>query len=494
MRRYFRRALPASAMLTALAMALLPGGYLGQVAAQGSAFLETFDGAPSAPAAYTNPDNWDILVQGFGDTEPFLAQHGPHCEAPGFPYTPTNSHQISTESDAVFQCNGHLMTTLGLTGYGAVYMTPPALMDMSGGTAVLKWDMSTLRTAARDWVDIVINPYAERQELAYNNNDQHVPPDNIHVELGGTNEFNVTQRVGGGHDVKIDGDSYTTWDMVMEAQNPPLTESAARRDSFEIDLSTTHIKVCLTGNNTGQTYTYKGQQGFCWVDADLPTPLSQSVWGTTAQVQLNHRNYNAEKSCTDVEDQFNIVHSPSADAKCPPDTWHWDNVKIEPAIPYSVIQPTQANLVVSDPSPQTVTFSKAAPANTNLEYVTMGKNSQAQVSFDNGATWQKANFQPATADGHDENGEMVWMPVPVGVQSVMVRGANGFWGKYWSYGFNLISKNDATLPQPAAPAPAPEAPQAPDVLQPPAANGDTPTDSQPSDAPQVQPDDGGMGD
>jgi hypothetical protein len=41
--------------------------------------------------------------------------------------------------------------------------------------------------------------------------------------------------------------------------------------------------------------------------------------------------------------------------------------------------------------------------------------------------------------GHDEAAEMVWMPVPIGTQSIQVRGANGFWGGYSSGGFNLVS-------------------------------------------------------
>jgi hypothetical protein len=210
--------------------------------------------------------------------------------------------------DAVFICNGHLMTSLGVTGYAAVYMTPPALLDLRSGPATLKWDMSTLRTAARDWVDVVLTPYGEHQLLAYNNLDQHVPPDAIHVELAGTNGFQVTQRVAG-VDHAVGGDVLTTWDMVQAAQTPPLVEDAARRDSFEVDLSATHVRVCLTGNNTGQVYTWAGHAGFCWVDADLPVPLAAGVWANQAAVEFAHRDYNPEKSCTDVEDAFHLVHS-----------------------------------------------------------------------------------------------------------------------------------------------------------------------------------------
>ena len=185
MRRVFRLGVPVATLLVAVVVVTNPGSYLDRVLAQVAGFLETFDGTPAAPAAYTNPNNWDILSSGFNSNEPNLAQHGPDCGTPGFPYTSTNSHLMTSPADMVFICNGHLMTSIGITGYGAVYMMPPALMDFRSGTATLRWDMSTLRTASRDWVDVVLTPYAQRQIFAYNNNDQHVPPDNIHIQVAG---------------------------------------------------------------------------------------------------------------------------------------------------------------------------------------------------------------------------------------------------------------------------------------------------------------------
>ena len=189
--------------------------------------------------------------------------------------------------------------------------------------------MSTLRTAARDWVDFVIMPVDQRHIFAYNNIDQHIPPDNVHIQLaGGGNVFLVSQHVAGGSDVPISGDTYTSWNMVQAAPNPPLGEDAARRDTFQVELSSTHLRVCIIGNNTGQSYTYQGRQGFCWVDTNLPTPLRSSVWHNQAVVQLDHRDYNPEKSCTTETDQFNTNHGPYGDANCPPNTWHWDNVSL----------------------------------------------------------------------------------------------------------------------------------------------------------------------
>jgi hypothetical protein len=66
---------------------------------------------------------------------------------------------------------------------------------------------------------------------------------------------------------------------------------------FQIEISRTHLRVCLTGNSAGQTYTYRGESGFCWIDADLPTPLSSGVWNDQAVFMITHVAYNPENSC-----------------------------------------------------------------------------------------------------------------------------------------------------------------------------------------------------
>ena len=95
------------------------------------------------------------------------ADHGTDCGPP------PASHVITRVEDTVFQCKGHIMTAIN-AGYGAVYLTPNALMDFGQGESVLKWDMSTLRTASRDWVDIVLMPYDEN--LQVNFQDVHTAP------------------------------------------------------------------------------------------------------------------------------------------------------------------------------------------------------------------------------------------------------------------------------------------------------------------------------
>jgi hypothetical protein len=424
-------------------------------------FLETFDGAPTAPLTYQNPHSWDIFSSGFNTLENGaavqVAQHGPACDRPGFPYTTSNTHPITSTADQVFICNNHLMTANGLTGYGAIYMVPPALADFSAGTAVLRWDMSTLRTAARDWVYFTLMPFDGHNKFSYNNNDQAVAPDNIDIKLAGPNVFQATQRVGGGGDIAIGGDGFTTWDMVQAANG--LTEDAARRDTFEIDLSSTHLRVCITGNNTGQSYTYQGRSGFCWVDSDLPTPLNAAVWHGQAVFLMTHVTYNAEKSCSAAEDQFFIVHNPVGDAQCPPDTWHWDNVSINPAVAFTILNPQQRFAEFSDPGgANTVTFAQPAPAGAHLSFVAAGDCNGQRFSVDGGATWIAALPQPATTQcQHPENGGEYWTPIPQGATSVKFTGQRGF--GVWDVGGIAIWVGGGQLPAVSQQAPAQQVPQ-----------------------------------
>src|SRR2546423_1025342 len=132
--------------ILATGVVLLSGTAASQVAVQAATtLLQTFDGSPAHPTPYV-PTDWDITILSHSATSlrPMNADHGSDCSAP--PAT----HVVARTDDMVFMCNGHIMTAVN-NGYGAVYLTPNALMDFSQGESVLKWDMSTNRTASRDW-------------------------------------------------------------------------------------------------------------------------------------------------------------------------------------------------------------------------------------------------------------------------------------------------------------------------------------------------------
>lgn len=457
-------------------------------------FIENFSGRPSSPLNYANPNNWDIMVFGVDARQPNLAQHGPACEAPGFPYVPgVNTHSFSTQNQAVFICNDHVMTSVGVAGYGAVYMTPPAVADFSAGSARIAWDMSTLRTSSRDWVYITITPFSEHHELPYINTDQHIPPHNIKIALAGTDNFELFQN-GGFQNSKLGNtDTSTTWDDVFRAQTPPTAQSPVRRDTFEITLSRTNISLCMPN------YTWRGQQPFCWArNVVLRESLSPDVWGDQASVQFTHVSYNAEKSCeqeaidagytddkgqpTSLRDQFDIVHNAFGDEHCPSNTWHWDNVSINPAVPYSVIQSNPPDFISNSGSAFRVNFLSPAPINSNLSFVSWGDTPKLQVSYNNGSTWLQPRFQQATAFAHSEVGENVMMPIPAGQQSVMVRGGPGYWGTFQAIAFKIVVNPSSQPVIPPTPGPIVVPPTVPPtvVVQPTTVPTQAPTQVLPS--------------
>jgi hypothetical protein len=452
-----RSAAATAALSLALSLAMVA------VASAAGLFLEDFNlGAPTAPLTYANPHSWDIYPTGFdarqNGTWAQRAQHGPDCGRPGFPFTTANSHPISSTSDMVFVCNNHVMTATGLAGYAAIYMVPPAMADFSAGTATIKFEMSTLRTSSRDWVYFTLMPFDGHNKFAYNSLDQAIPPYNINVHLAGENVLTATQRSGNGVDTRIDGDGFTTWDMVQAANG--VAPDAARRDIFEIDVSRTHLRVCLTGNSAGQTYTYRGS-GFCWIDTDLPESLSPSLWNDQAVFMITHVAYNPEKSCSSEDDQFMIVHNATGDANCPPNTWHWDNVSINPASQFTIINPVQQFAAFSDPSAaNTVTFPAPAPSNAFLSYIADGDCSQQRFSVNGGLSWISAIPQPATTQcAHPENGGEYWTPIPEGTTAVRFTGEPTF-GRWAAAGIAIWSAGRPTFVLPT-PAPTPVATVAP---------------------------------
>lgn len=392
MRAWPRFSIPSLAALVAVTLVLGPSGYLDSAFAQAAGYLAPFDGAPPAPTPIY-PAGWDITF--VGDPQPMEAQHGATCSAP--PAT----HHVATLEDMVFQCNGHLMTAMN-AGYGAIYLTPNQMLDFSQGEAVLKWDMSTLRTSSRDWIDVLVMPYSENMQLSFENTDIHLPQNAIHIEMGGADVFIPTIWRNGKKE-QVQSDTYHTWDMILAGAN--LRPDAARRDTFELRVSRNHMKFGMP------------QYGFWWVDTDI-APLN---WDSGI-VQLNHRSYNPQKSC-------------NWDGSCGPNTWHWDNISLNPAVPFTIVRGDR-RLVDADTSNQ-INFPTPAPANAFLRFVGIGI--PVQYSLDGGSTWLDPQTQgEAIGKTHPEVPDNFWQPIPAGTQSVKFRGRRQgsiFWSvsdvSYW---------------------------------------------------------------
>lgn len=316
--------------------------------------------------------------------------HSPDCGPP-----PAQHHSTSYEA-AVYRCTNHLMVGIHGDGYAAAYLTPNHMVDLSRGTAVISWRMSTFRASIdRSWVDVWISPYENHLQLPlpFSFPDLQGPPRHgLLIRMQATrNSFEVFRidnfdmtRIGGGF-------------IGYESRFVP---SKTIRDLFEIQLTAGSVQVSMP------------EHGLVFVNRSLTPPLT---W-TAGVIQWGIHDYNSDKSTG----SSCVVPLP-----CTPSTWHFDNFSINPSIPFTIIPDNnrwyQAGVNVA-------TFTSPAPVNAYLRFAGIGSN--LQVSFDGGATWQTAARQPG-GDAHDPGHfASYFMPIPAGVSEVRFRGGRWYGGDW----------------------------------------------------------------
>jgi hypothetical protein len=179
--------------------------------------------------------------------------------------------------------------------------------------------------------------------------------------------------------------TYATYDSV-------LTPSSVTRTTFELRISRTHIKLGLPAYN------------LWWIDTDM-TDLG---W-TRGVVQLGHHSYTPEKDC-------------QIPGTCHANTWHWDNVSISSAVPFTILRADRR--VVDARQPTAVTFPAAAPVDSFLRFAGFGNN--VQISTNGGSTWQAAQIHQSSL-GNTGHFQSYWTPIVAGTQSVMIRGTDAIW-------------------------------------------------------------------
>jgi len=369
----------------------------------GTEFVATFDGDPGEPQPF-DPVDWDITVHSrnpgtWNSLDPVDAGHGPACEPP------PEAHRVTAYEDSVFLCKNHMMTSIRGDDYGLIYLTPPYLVDFSAGEAVIKVDVSTRRESVRDWWDIWISPYDDALQLPLDldaSADLSGPPRNaIRVGLGSENQMSAEiyedfANVGfpDWPHGSVTGDFWTGYEAFLDPD-------FRRRDTFEIHLSRTHLRVGMP------------QYDFWWID----TPIPELAW-SSGVVQFGHHSYNPGKDC-------NVANNPKPPvAECVPNTWHWDNVEISPAAPFTIVRAEQRMAHAEAP---TMSFVAPAPAAAKLRFAGIGLD--MKVRFD-GGPWQEATVQRTLAPTAEEHFASYWVDVPAGTTTVEF-GAENWYGGSW---------------------------------------------------------------
>lgn len=363
----------------------------------------SFDGAPPAPAAYSDP-HLDVQVHSRDQStwyslEGMAAQHGTDCSAPPATHLETGSY-----ADAVFQCKDHVMTSINAGGYGEIILTPDTMADFSAATATITWDVSTFRSApTRDWFDVWITPFAGSKVYPLEEfyPDLSGPPqDAVHVLLGDSDTF-CPHLYRAGAEVSLDpGSSFGNGCQWWQGYDSILTPSATVRTTFKIEISKTHLKVSIPAQES------TNQRSIVFFDGDIPggLPFSQAV------VQFGHHSYNPTKDGGQ------------------PGTWHWDNLTISPGLPITMIKPDRR---YADASHPTVTFARPAPAGSYLRLHAVANSVRA--SF-NGGPMQGLMPLPSNKNSIDPQ---YFVPVPAGTTQVTLDVTPSWIGSWIADGFGI---------------------------------------------------------
>lgn len=354
----------------------------------------TFDGAPSAPQSFYGVEGWDVQVHSrdpktWYELEAVHAQHGSGCEPPDM------EHEVVQYEDMVFLCRDHVMTSLNASAYGLIYLTPAHFVDFSEGEAVIRFDVSTFRSSARDWWDVWITPYEENLALPYYSSDpdlQGPPRNGLSFSIKPENSVCVSEYVNF-KDVapgQFEGDC--NWSANYAGVLKP---DKARRDAVEIRISKSRVRIGMPDYN------------LWWDDY---TPRSGELSFARAVVQFGHHSY-----------------TPWKDGNGGPNTYHWDNISISPSQPFTILRAVTRFL---DGDGGMLTFATPAPENARLRFSAIGK---VKV---NGRV-----VDPAVPTSHPEHFNSYFIPIPAGAQEFMLsfEADGGYRGPFFARDFTIWS-------------------------------------------------------
>jgi hypothetical protein len=412
-------------------------------------------GMPATPQMW-QPSNWDVQIHARDDfdvgNDAHLADHGTDCAAP------PAQHQSVGWQQAVFACHEHVMTSSINEGYGEIVLTPDHMADWSSGPVTVSWSMSTWRTDGRDWVSISVTPFANLLSVPSNVSPvdlNGMPRRYVQLESGGFN--NLTQwKVEQGYPDFAGGTLQEEWPTFNEQTGIQDSKTVRTPFEFTFDKHSYVFRVAPSSPVGGGKVILSGT----WArDLDY----------TQGVVQFAQHAYNPDK-CSE---------GPMADQNfCSANTWHWSDFGISSAVPYTLLRPTD-HQVVTQPG-GAVSFAQGAPQNAFLKFMARGV---VEVSYDNGATYQKA----ATADqdpqfaGYEANWRNFMTPVPPGVRQVRLRLTGGWYGQGFARDFSIVSQQSSGG-QNGTPPPSPT-----DTPQPTPTNTPVPATPTPSPIPSVSP-------
>lgn len=236
-------------------------------------------------------------------------------------------------------------------------------------------------------VDVVISPFEDHLQLSLHRSlpDLNGLPRNgiqfdmVENGISGTRFIMRVMKDGNVERIQGNGTGYET---VVRTTN------SIQRDTFEIRISDGRVRMGMP------------ECDLWWIDEAIDLDWNEGV------VQWGHHSYNPTKAC-------------DHDGSCGEGTWHWDNMEISPATPFTMIKSDRRNISESGGR---FNFVEAAPENAKLRFSGYGTNIEASAD---GGPWVSADLQWHN-DIHGANVFRAYFTdIAPGTASIRVRGDSG---------------------------------------------------------------------
>jgi hypothetical protein len=373
-----------------------------------TSFLETFDGSPINPEPWNNLD-WNVFQtsrnrESWENPDPVNAHHAfSNCGDVAL----GGSHLISTWPETVFKCNGHVMTSIsGEPGYAAIYLSPPAMADFTSGPSTVGFDVSTSVSSTRDWLDVLITPLGDFMQYPFRSDldvdGSGMPANSIHIE----------QSFGS-----------DKWEIEVTRNNVTTTlgELTIPYSGFGGQSRVTRTPVRIVVTRTSITLSYPTVPGSSTTVNFADLGWSQGV------IQFGHHSYTPLKDCPVGE--------------CAANTWHWDNISVNPARRFYQRQatPERTGAEIHDSNPRPLSFGNPAPANSSLMF---SGNCGVQVRDNASAPWRATTI--IGPNDHPEHTQSYKVTVPQGSTGIEFRFVANQW---YDLGYGCQLSNPIVIAQ-----------------------------------------------
>ncbi len=341
-------------------------------------------------------------------------------------------HHIVRYEDMIYLCADHLMTAAYGSGASKLSLTPNHLLDTSNGKGVVEFEVSTYRTAGRDYWQIDLTPLNTHLQLPegdvvadangkafngfnINTNLDDSPLGAIGV-LGGINVFRTMHLKNGdflenGNYINPeDANAVFTRAQIANPGNPErlalystapaganwiikhsnynqvildyLTENNEPNvNLLNVTSNRKRERFRLTVTKTPDIPTWASEaEKWDQVSLCMPEYISSNNNGCVGEyivpelpdellVQFTHYAYNTTKSCEN-SGQPHGFEGASFQSNCHPNTYHWDNFYLSPSKPFSIIKAKQRTAKANGSTNEVVrlSFNKASPTKSKLRF------------------------------------------------------------------------------------------------------------------------------